>query len=233
MRLKRWIVFGLVGWLITTCLIIFVLFKKFHNLERASDTTRVRTLIVLDERGRERIVIDSPLPNPEVNGRTVKRRTGVSAGIQFKDATSVERGGIAVEDNGSFMFGIDDERGQDRATSTTFRSEDQVFIFKVKMENVAASSKRLWRRQTRDDKRGRTGRAEVNAAKDAGVANRRQSRGNVGEGTDYADHHVGVHNEGAVFAEVVRQYGRPGGAGGGVARRILRVRRCVMRSGVQ
>jgi hypothetical protein len=72
-------------------------------------------LIVPDERGRERIVIASPLPNPVVNGKTVKRRTGISAGIQFKDANGVERGGIAAEDDGSFMFGIDDERGQERA----------------------------------------------------------------------------------------------------------------------
>src|SRR6266851_5776116 len=70
------------------------------------------------------------------------------------------------------------------------------------------------------------GCTEVNASVDACVRNLSQSRGKVGEGTGDAEHHVGVHGEGAVFAEVMRQYGCPGGAEGGMARRILRVRRC-------
>ena len=69
----------------------------------------------LDQEGKERIVIAAPLPDPLVNGRRMKRRTGVSAGVQFKDPDGTERGGIASEDDGSFMFGIDDERGKERA----------------------------------------------------------------------------------------------------------------------
>jgi hypothetical protein len=60
-------------------------------------------------------VIAAPLPDPLVNGRRMKRRTGVSAEVQFKDPDGTERGGIASEDDGSFIFGIDDERGKERA----------------------------------------------------------------------------------------------------------------------
>jgi hypothetical protein len=48
----------------------------------------LRELDIVDEKGRERIVIASPLPDPIVN---------------------------ALSDDGSFMFGIDDETGRERA----------------------------------------------------------------------------------------------------------------------
>jgi hypothetical protein len=42
-------------------------------------------------------------------------QNGVSAGVQFKDPDGTKRGGIASEEDGSFMFGIDDESGKERA----------------------------------------------------------------------------------------------------------------------
>lgn len=39
----------------------------------------------------------------------------VDSGIQFKEPDGTERGGIASEDDGSFMFGIDDRSGHERA----------------------------------------------------------------------------------------------------------------------
>jgi hypothetical protein len=56
------------------------------------------------------------------------------------------------------------------------------------------------------------GRAEVNAAVNAGVVNLSKGRGKVGKGTDYAEHHVGVHSEGAVFAEESGSAGNPAAA---------------------
>lgn len=79
------------------------------------DTLRLRKLIVVDDQGRERIVIAAPIPNPIVNGKEAKRRVAVDAGIQFKDPDGTERGGIASEGDGSFMFGIDDASGHERA----------------------------------------------------------------------------------------------------------------------
>ena len=73
-------------------------------------------MVVIDDAGKERIVIAAPLNDrPLVNGREGTRRVGVSAAIQFKEADGTERGGIALEEDGSFMFGIDDEHGHERA----------------------------------------------------------------------------------------------------------------------
>lgn len=85
-------------------------------VEAASpETLRVHKLIVLDDAGKERIVVAAPIPDPVVDGKTVKRRVTVGAGIQFKEPDGTERGGIASEDDGSFMFGIDDKSGNERA----------------------------------------------------------------------------------------------------------------------
>ena len=39
----------------------------------------------------------------------------MTAGIQFKDPDGTERGGIASQEDGSFMFGIEDASGHERA----------------------------------------------------------------------------------------------------------------------
>jgi hypothetical protein len=114
-RLERFVWFTLIGWLATTCFLVVLQLKRPRDPRSVSDTLRVRQLIVLDREGRERIVIGSPLPDPVINGRVMKRRTVVSAGVQFKDPDGTERGGIAAEEDGSFMFGIDDESGKERA----------------------------------------------------------------------------------------------------------------------
>lgn len=69
----------------------------------------------MDVAGKERIVIAAPIPDPIVDGKAVERRVVVCAGIQFKDPDGTERGGIASEEDGSFMFGIDDTSGHERA----------------------------------------------------------------------------------------------------------------------
>ena len=114
-QFERRLSFALFVWIATICLLLVLLLKRPHDLQSVSDTLRVRQLIVLDSEGKERIVIASPLPDPVVNGKIVKRRIVVSSGVQFKDPDGTERGGIASEEDGSFMFGIDDERGKERA----------------------------------------------------------------------------------------------------------------------
>ena len=112
LRLK--VVLGL--FLLSTCLSVSFLLSRPQSIHTAAaETVRVRKLIVLDDQGKERIVIAAPIPNPIVNGKEAPRRVIVGAGIQFKDRDGTERGGIASEDDGSFMFGIDDTSGHERA----------------------------------------------------------------------------------------------------------------------
>ncbi|MBV9765134.1 MAG: hypothetical protein JOZ48_09850 [Acidobacteriaceae bacterium] len=115
-RSERWVRLSMIGWGITvTLLVAAILTSTVHARQPQTDKLRVRELAIVDEMGRERIVIAAPLPNPVVNGRVEKRIRVVSAGVQFKAPDGTERGGIAASDDGSFMFGIDDERGHERA----------------------------------------------------------------------------------------------------------------------
>ena len=115
-RLERWVRLSVIGWGITTTLLVTAISTStVHARQPQTDKLRVRELDILDESGRERIVLAAPLPNPVVNGKVEKRIRVVSAGVQFKAPDGTERGGIAASDDGSFMFGIDDERGHERA----------------------------------------------------------------------------------------------------------------------
>jgi hypothetical protein len=80
----------------------------------SGDVLRIRKLIIVDEKGAERIVIAAPVPDAQIMGKRFSRRTPAN-GIQINDASGNERGGIVMLDDGSFMVGIDDERGGERA----------------------------------------------------------------------------------------------------------------------
>lgn len=98
-----------------TLLVASISTSTVHARQPQTDKLRVRELAIVDDQGRERIVLAAPLPNPVVNGKVEKRIRVVSAGVQFKGSNGTERGGIAASDDGSFMFGIDDEVGRERA----------------------------------------------------------------------------------------------------------------------
>jgi len=100
---------------LSMCLLASLLFRPKSIHAASPETLRVREIVVVDDAGKERIVIGAPIPNPIVDGKAVKRRVVVGAGIQFKGPDGTERGGIASEDDGSFMFGIDDTSGHERA----------------------------------------------------------------------------------------------------------------------
>ena len=97
---------------------ILLLLLSSHNLSTGQgqqQKLRVHELDILDDKGRERIVIAAPLPDPVIDGKVAKRIRVVSAAVQFKAASGNEQGGIAMSDDGSFIFGIDDETGRERA----------------------------------------------------------------------------------------------------------------------
>jgi hypothetical protein len=68
------------GWMVTVVLGVIVVLRISPYARTVSDTIRLHKLVVLDQEGKERIVIAAPLAEPLVNGRRMKRRTGVSAG---------------------------------------------------------------------------------------------------------------------------------------------------------
>jgi hypothetical protein len=78
-----------------------------------ADVLRVHQLIVVDEKGIDRIVI-GPIPNPQVRGTRMKRRSPAT-GVEVNDSQGNERVGLAILDDGSTVVGMDDELGQERA----------------------------------------------------------------------------------------------------------------------
>jgi hypothetical protein len=113
---ERWSKIKRFGWAILSALVFLLLGISGHGLAQPqSQKLRLRELDIVDDQGRERIVIAAPLPDPVVNGRQGHRIRVVSAAVQFKAPNGNEQGGIALSDDGSFMFGIDDETGRERA----------------------------------------------------------------------------------------------------------------------
>ena len=114
-RAERLLELVLCSFVLLVCFFASAILRSKSIQAASTETLRVRKLVVLDDAGKERIVIAAPIPDPVVDGKAVKRRVAVGAGIQFKEPDGTERGGIASEDDGSFMFGIDDRSGQERA----------------------------------------------------------------------------------------------------------------------
>ncbi len=74
------------------------------------DNLRVRLITVLDEQGRERMSIGSPVPGPMTNGKR-SPRISPSTGIIINDPRGNERSGWGVFDNGRSNFCFDGEKG--------------------------------------------------------------------------------------------------------------------------
>jgi hypothetical protein len=106
-------------WIMLTVLFALVAWTERPGIAQAQsqpgNRLRIRELDILDEEGRERIVIAASVPEPVVDGKVGHRIRPVSAAVQFKAANGNEQGGIAMSDDGSMLFGIDDERGHERA----------------------------------------------------------------------------------------------------------------------
>jgi len=80
---------------------------------QANEVLRVRGLIVVDEKGVERVRIGAPLPDPMMFGRRISRGGSVS-GILLSDANGMERSGYVTDnDYGNVFFTLDSTtRGQ-------------------------------------------------------------------------------------------------------------------------
>ena len=86
----------------------------------AAQILRARGLIIVDERGRERIFIGSPVPDPK-DGARRKPATGIT----INDPAGFERFGLGLFEDNRMIMGFDaprgtgDERNRERITMVT------------------------------------------------------------------------------------------------------------------
>ena len=78
---------------------------------KADDILTVRGLVVVDERGVERVRISAPLPDPIVQGKRFPRQ-GVVSGMLIFDADGDERGGYVTNTRGDAFLTLDAKQGQ-------------------------------------------------------------------------------------------------------------------------
>lgn len=97
-RKARRTAFGAVG----LAVLLMVLGFTTQNPEEPKEVLRLRRLIIVDEAGRDRIVLGSPVPDP-MEGR----RASASTGMVIHDADGSERFGLGVKGDGSVSMGFD------------------------------------------------------------------------------------------------------------------------------
>jgi hypothetical protein len=68
---------------------------------------KARGLVIVDEQGRERIILGAPMPDPPLEGK----RINPSHGMMILDAKGYERFGVGLMDNGQMGMGFDAPRG--------------------------------------------------------------------------------------------------------------------------
>ncbi|MFN6963280.1 MAG: hypothetical protein ACK4S4_05875 [Pyrinomonadaceae bacterium] len=68
-----------------------------------SPVIRTRGLIIVDEQGRERVIMGAPVPDPPHRGK----RVSAAAGMIILDPQGYERFGVGIMDNGQMGMGFD------------------------------------------------------------------------------------------------------------------------------
>lgn len=97
--------------------------------EQVFEKIRVRQIIVVDEKGVERIYIGSPVPDPRIDGRPVKRIAPVT-GITMNDENGNERNGWGIFPDGRQTFCLDYDKGIGEALCLTQGGERSGLLIK-------------------------------------------------------------------------------------------------------
>jgi hypothetical protein len=74
---------------------------------QVSPVIKTRGLIIVDDKGRERVVLGAPVPDPPGDGR----RINPAHGMIILDPEGYERFGVGLMDNGQMGMGFDAPRG--------------------------------------------------------------------------------------------------------------------------
>jgi hypothetical protein len=68
-----------------------------------SPVIKTRGVIIVDEKGRERVIMGAPVPDPPVEGR---KRVNPAHGMIILDQQGYERFGVGLMDNGQMAMGF-------------------------------------------------------------------------------------------------------------------------------
>jgi hypothetical protein len=93
------------GRLISAALVVGILglsLPSWRSNAQDPRIVRVRTLIVEDEQGRDRVVLGAPVP--DLKGG---RRISPSVGLVINDSDGLERFGLGLQSNGRMVMGFD------------------------------------------------------------------------------------------------------------------------------
>lgn len=98
-----------------TALVVVLFFSSTPPVAVQSDELRAKSLIIVDDQGRERVIIGAPVPDPSDGRRRV-----ASTGIVIADENGYERFGVVLQETGNMVMGFDappgtgDERNRER-----------------------------------------------------------------------------------------------------------------------
>lgn len=104
------LILGVWGLLLQSVVQLFSVKAQTKNsIEKSGETLQVikaRGLVIVDEQGRERIVIGSPIPDTKDG-----KRISPAHGMAILDPNGYERFGVGLMDNGQMGMGFDAPRG--------------------------------------------------------------------------------------------------------------------------
>jgi hypothetical protein len=113
-RLERWLRLSVCGWLLTFGLLILSAWGWRSEAQQSASpaSLRVSELVVVDQKGVERVRVGGDLPDAIIGGKRVPRGEKV-AGVMLYDGTGQERGGyVTFEPSGNVGLTLDTRRGQ-------------------------------------------------------------------------------------------------------------------------
>jgi len=110
-KLERRLRFVTCGWVLTVG-VVLVSAWTWQSKSETVDTLRARQIVLVDEKGTERVYIGSPVPDPMMGGKRQKRRSPAT-GLILNDADGNETGGFSVLSDGTLAF-CGDYKGYER-----------------------------------------------------------------------------------------------------------------------
>jgi len=91
--------------------LIVVLLALIYQKNNKNDVLRIKSLIVVDESGIERVRISGDMPNAVINGKELNRGAS-AAGVMLYDQDGQERGGYVTFSNGNVALTLDSKTQQ-------------------------------------------------------------------------------------------------------------------------